>query len=111
MGLTYLASPYSHPDPIQKVERYRTVCRVAGDLMKRGKTVFSPIAHSHPIEEHFRDKSTEGHDFWLRQDFAVLRHCTEMLVLMLEGWERSVGVAAEVEFAGRCGIPVFYIDP
>lgn len=110
-GLIYLASPYSHPDPAERERRYKEACRVAGNLMKRGRRVFSPIAHSHPIEAAFEDAKPEGHDFWLEQDFAVLRHAAELHVLCLEGWERSRGIAAEVEFAGRIGIPVFYIDP
>lgn len=109
--MIYLASPYSHPDPAQKIERYRAACTVAGRLMKRGKNVFSPIAHSHVIEEHFEDGKIEGHTFWLKQDFAILRHCEKLVVLRLDGWQASKGVAAEVEFAGRLGIPVEYIDP
>lgn len=110
-GLQYLASPYSHADVAVKRERYRQACVAAGRLMKRGVRVFSPIAHSVAIEEHFEGRSIEQHDFWLNQDFAVLRHCEKLLVLRLDGWEISKGVAAEVEFAGRLGIPVFYIDP
>lgn len=109
--MIYLASPYSHADPAERERRYREACRVAGNLMKRGKRVFSPIAHSHPIEQAFEDKRQEGHDFWLYQDFAILRHATELHVLRLEGWERSKGIAAEVEFAVLLGIPVHYIDP
>jgi nucleoside 2-deoxyribosyltransferase len=111
MSLIYLASPYSHPDPAEKEKRYREACRVAGNLMRRGKCVFSPIAHSHPIEQNFEQGGAEGHAFWLKQDFAVLRHCTEMLVLMLDGWESSSGVAAEVEFCKTLQIPVSYIEP
>lgn len=110
-GLTYLASPYSHPDPAERQRRFEATCREAGRLMKRGMAVFSPIAHSHPIEQNFHDGKQEGHEFWLAQDFAVLRHCERLIVLRLEGWEASRGVAAEVEFAGRIGIPVLYIDP
>lgn len=110
-GLSYLASPYSHPDPAVKEHRYREACRVAGKLMARGKLVFSPIAHSHPIEQHFDDQRIEGHDFWLKQDFAVLRHASEILVLRLDGWEKSFGINAEVQLAAQLGIPVHYIDP
>lgn len=109
-GLSYLASPYSHPDPAVKEQRFREACRVSGNLMRRGKSIFAPIPHSHSIEQHFEGGGVEGMDFWLSQDFAVLRHCSELLVLKLEGWERSKGVAAEVELAGKLGIPVFYIE-
>ena len=111
-GLTYLASPFSHPDPTVREHRFHEACRIAGKLMKlEGKRVFSPIAHSFSVEQHFSDGQLEGMEFWLNQDFAVLRHCAELLVLQLDGWERSKGIAAEVEFAAKCGIPVFYIEP
>lgn len=111
MSLVYLASPYSHPDPAVREQRYKVACRVAGDLMKKGKRIFAPIPHSHAIEQSFSDGKVEGHVFWLDQDFAILRHASELLVVRMDGWEQSKGVTAEVEFAGQLGIPVSYIDP
>lgn len=111
MTLVYLASPYSHPSPLVKAQRFEAVCRVAGRLMKKGVCVFSPIAHSHPIEQHFEDGSPEGHDFWLRQDFAILERASKLMVLKLDGWEASRGVAAEIEFARVNSIPFEFIDP
>jgi len=78
--------------------------------MKGGRAVFAPIPHSHTIEQHFSG-GVEGHDFWLHQDFAILRHCTELCVLRLDGWKKSFGVAAEMAFARAHGIPITYIDP
>lgn len=111
MSLVYLASPYSHPDATVRAARFSAACRVAGELMKAGQCVFSPIAHSHPIEQHFLDAKPEGHDFWLRQDFAILRHASRLVVLMLEGWEASRGVAAEIDFAKTIGVPVEFKKP
>lgn len=109
--LVYLASPYSHANPLIKALRYEQACRAAGRLMKQGVCVFSPIAHSHPIEQHFEDGSIEGHDFWLKQDFAVLGRCSRLIVLQLEGWEASHGVAAELEYAKNHGIPFEFMEP
>lgn len=111
MSLIYLASPYSHADPAVKHERFTAACRAAGRLMKDGVCVFSPIAHSHPIEQHFESGVTEGHDFWLRQDFAVLERCVRLIVLTLDGWEKSRGVTAELAFAKERGIPVEFMAP
>jgi hypothetical protein len=108
--MIYLASPYSHPDAAVKEQRYVDVCRAAGVIMREGDTVFSPIAHSHPIEQHFPDGWVGDHEFWLRQDFAVLRHCSRLVVLKLDGWEKSFGVAKEVELARACGIDVDYVS-
>jgi hypothetical protein len=109
MNLVYLASPYSNPDPAVRHARFEEACRVALWLMDSGLAVFSPIAHSHPIEQCCG--RVEGLDFWMKQDIAVLRHCSKVIVLRLWGWEQSKGVAREIELAEQLQIPVEYIDP
>jgi hypothetical protein len=42
---------------------------------------------------------------WMRADIAVLLGCDA--VLMLGGWQRSVGAVRELSVATWCGIPVF----
>lgn len=102
--MIYLASPYSHPLQSVRRARYHAACRAAALCMANGVRVFSPIAHSHPIEATglFRG----GHDWWLPYDLAFLALCSEVWVLRLDGWQDSVGVMAEIEAAGERGIPV-----
>lgn len=110
MSLVYLASPYSHASPIVREQRFEAVCKAAGKMMEAGVIVYSPIAHSHPISRHMA-VSPVDHNFWLRQCFGVLERSTRMDVLMLEGWEASKGVAAELEFCREHGIPFGFVDP
>lgn len=42
MSFTYLASPYSDPDPEVRAQRYRSACKAAAYLLLRGHTVYSP---------------------------------------------------------------------
>jgi hypothetical protein len=111
--LIYLASPYSKY-PYGKDNAFAEVARQAADLMKRGYDVFCPIAHSHPIETVACAAGdwdeVETGKFWLKQDFAVLRHCTELVVYAMPGWDVSEGVAAEIAFAKGIGIPVSYLE-
>ncbi len=107
--LVYLASPYSCPTKIERAYRFKIVCRQAARLMLEGYQVFCPIAHSHPIEVHGMDH-IESHDFWLNQDFAILKHCDKMFVYKMPRWENSRGVAAEIAFASKHGIPIEYIE-
>jgi nucleoside 2-deoxyribosyltransferase len=105
--LIYLASPYSaFTEGREKAEQL--VSQKAAELMLQGFNVFCPIAHSHAIEEYMSERQTG--DFWLEQDFAVLKHCDELLVYKMPGWEDSYGVWKEIHFAGEHGIPVKYID-
>ena len=107
MSFTYLASPYSHPDEAVRAARFDRVVREAAKLMQRGECVFCPIAHSHPIDLVL--PKIEGHSFWMGQDIPILRHAQKMKVLMLEGWEKSVGIAQELEFCRDAHIPIEYI--
>lgn len=109
MSFIYLASPYSHPNADIKQRRYEAICKVAAKLMEQGEQVFCPIAHSHPIEVIGMNQVRNG-DFWLKQDFAILKHAEMLVVCMMPGWGESHGIKAEVQFANDNKIPVAYID-
>lgn len=109
-GLVYLASPYSHANPIVREQRFLAVCKAAGKMMEAGDIVYSPIAHSHPISVTMTVSPTDHH-FWLRQCFGVLERSSLLRVLMLDGWIQSKGVAAEISFAKEQGIPLEFVNP
>lgn len=113
--LIYLASPYSPVTVMSedqarsvRLNRFMDACKQAAILMDEGHQVFSPIAHSHSIEVYGMNDIRDG-DFWLKQDFAMLLHTDEMWVLMLDGWDKSSGVAREIAFCQRNDIPVRFI--
>jgi len=116
-GYSYLASPYSVRQPISahqahllRLKRYERVCKMAAELMKAGEVIFCPIAHSHPIETVGMPGELYGQDFWLRQDFPLLKAAKELIVFKMDGWDKSSGVAAEIEFAKANNIPIRYIE-
>ena len=106
----YLASPYTHPDPKVREERYVLACKKAAELMLAGKVIFCPIAHSHPIAEHMPVGKIVDGAFWKRQDEPYVAICDEMIVYMLPGWDKSSGIAHEVRVAEQRGIPITYIE-
>lgn len=96
MLLTYMASPYSHEDKAVREDRYVNACKAAAFLMRyTGDAVFCPIAHSHPIAEYGKLDCMD-HDFWLKQDFGILRHSNEFCAVLLDGWENSRGMYMEL---------------
>lgn len=105
--LIYLASPYSHPDEAVRQQRFETVCFVAANLMREGKHIFSPIAHTHPIA--LNGDLPKGFDFWEEFDRKMIAACGELWVVMMDGWEQSKGVQAEIKIAAEMGIPVKYV--
>ncbi|MCI0333654.1 MAG: DUF1937 family protein [Planctomycetes bacterium] len=106
--MIYLASPYTHQDANVRQWRFHEACRAAAALLRAGVTVFSPIAHSHPIARFGMPTSWE---FWSQVDREYLSRCDVLAVLTLAGWRESVGVQAEIELAREMGIPVVYVAP
>ena len=107
--LIYLACPYSVGGPPKALMKYRArmATYVTGKLIQRGYVVFSPLTHNDPIEEMF--DLPKDWSFWCRFDSVFLLKCTRVLVLMLEGWEESVGIADEIRLAEKHVIPVEYV--
>lgn len=105
--MIYLASPYSHPDPAVRRQRFEAVCRYAASLMAAGLHVHSPIAHAHAIAAA-GDLPT-GWDYWHALDRWYVERCDEVWVLTLPGWEDSKGVKAEIDIALSLGKPVKYV--
>jgi hypothetical protein len=88
--------------------RFTAACREAARFMRKGVMLFSPIAHTHPIAQFDLPK---GWDFWERYDRIIMEKCSGVLVLMLDGWEQSKGVAGEVLIAEELGLPVLRVEP
>lgn len=108
-GFIYLASPYTHQSPTIREERFNAVCRATASLMLSGRCVFSPIAHSHPVD--LAIGTPQSGEFWKAQDIPILRHASELAVLTLDGWEQSTGIQWEIELARKLHIPVTYMEP
>lgn len=109
MELIYLASPYTHKDPGIVSERYWAACVCVRDMMCDGLHVFSPIVHSHPIAQL---GGLPGEwEYWRDIDFDFIDRCDKMAVLMLPGWEGSVGVAAEIKRAEENSMQIDFINP
>lgn len=108
MSLAYLSSPYEHEDPRVMEARYTAACEVAGRLIADGVCVFSTIAHNVPIASSAH--ATAGWRVLSKLDREILKRCDRLIVLMLEGWDRSRGVADEIEMAMALGIQIEYMS-
>ena len=110
MKLVYIASPYSHEDGMVVYERFAKARDYTAHLMRHtlstGCVPFSPILHCHEMAQ-VNDLPID-HEYWMRVDKTFMRHCDEVWVLMLDGWNESKGVKMEIEFAESLMIPVKY---
>lgn len=108
-GFWYLGSPYSKfPYGISSAHLH--VCRAAALLIKAGVPIFSPIAHTHPIAM-VGDLDPLDHAIWLPADEPIMKQADGMIVLKIDGWAGSYGLAQEVEWFAGQGKPIVYMEP
>ena len=109
MAFSYIASPYTDPDPEVMHERYKKISVYTANCLKNGDFVYSPIVHCHDMA--VRHSLPRTIDFWQAYDKAMLSCSKELRIVMLEGWVDSVGIKFETAFAEEVGIPVIYVSP
>jgi hypothetical protein len=90
MKKVYLAGPYNHKVRAMRVYRFETICRITKTVMLAGNIVFS---------------------FWKEQDLSFVNWCDELWIVMLPGWQKSVGVTEEIQEAIRLGKKIVYLEP
>ena len=108
-NLVYLGTPYSkYPLGIEMA--FRHAAELAGRLVSAGVTVYSPIAHTHPIAIYAKLNPLDYH-YWLKFDEVMMRVSDAIVVAKMESWEDSYGLAHEVQHFEATGKPVFYLNP
>lgn len=102
----YIASPYTHDDPMIRQRRYEKALDFTSWLAVTYRLWgYSPIVHSHNMDMQGSSKFT--HDFWLAWGLTMLRPSSGLVVFQIKGWEDSAGVDEEIELAMEIGKPVY----
>lgn len=107
-GYIYLASPYTHTDPMVRELRYLEALACSRTLLLNSVWVFSPIVHCHEMSKLLG--MPHDADFWLEYDTTMLRGSVSTAVLMLPGWPQSKGVKGEVDLSIKLGRQIVYIS-
>lgn len=107
----YLACPYYHSNLSIREYRFKQSCRAAAALIKQKLVVFSPIAHSHSINEVGGLHEDASYGLWMMQDLPLVKWADEFWILDLSGWEDSKGVGIERRYARKLGKPIGLLDP
>ncbi len=109
MRLIYLGSPYSHKEEDVRRQRVIDAAEVLAHYATVGKNLclYSPIVHWSTVA--FAHDLPHDLDFWMQQDFHMIRLSTALWVLTSEGWEESFGLNQEIEFAESIGRETFYV--
>lgn len=106
----YIASPYSHPSKLIMYERCHQITCIGARLTKiYGYAFILPILTSVQLQQ----VEDFDHTFnqWRTIDLTFIMRVDEVWVVMLPGWEESIGVTAEIDFAIKNNIPVKFLDP
>ena len=106
--LIYLATPYSHVEPVIEEIREKLVTLVTKKLEQAGISVFSPITHSARL---CQDGGFSGsYNTWKKTDRMYVERLDEVWVLLTPGYTESEGVQDEIAHARRHNKPVRYVS-
>jgi hypothetical protein len=107
--MIYLTTPYSSKNPVIMEERFEKASEINARLMNQGLVVYSPIAHCHPLAMKYGLPT--NWEFWKHFDEDLIARSEKLLVVKMEGWETSVGVQAEIQYARSIGKPIEFMEP
>jgi hypothetical protein len=106
MKIVFIAGAYIGDGTFEVIERnIREAEKYAIALADKGIGFFSPHKHT----EHFNSgkKSIAPEQFYYDLDFYFLMHIADA-VLVVPGWESSMGTKKELEWAKEKGMKIFY---
>lgn len=105
-GYLYIASPYTHDDPMIRQRRYEKALDFTAWLAKTYRMWgFSPIVHSHWMTVNL--DMPVPIDFWADWDRCMIRTSVGLVVLQIDGWGISKGIDIEIAYAREIGKPMY----
>lgn len=108
--IEYLAIPYSDEDFFVEKHRFIVANKIAAALIMDGRIIFSPISHCHPLRVYGYGLPGSW-KYWKKYAYEFLKSSKKLIVIKLDGWEKSVGVQGEINIANELELPIEYIDP
>jgi len=110
LELEYLGLPYSTKNNYLQDFRAKVADIISTDLVvKQGRAIYSPISSWHYIACKYNMPT--NYEFWEKLNLSFLKQCKKLLIVTLPGWETSIGLRGEIEFAEEHGIEIEKIDP
>lgn len=110
MSFAYLATPYMRYKGGLEKACY-DVRMIVADFAKQGQIVFSPIAYWHPIARIGDLNPVEHTASWFVLDEPFMKAASELIVVMLPGWQASKGILREIEYFLKAEKLIRYYNP
>ena len=103
----YITSPFAHHSENVMKKRIVDVKKAVRHILKTRPYAYplSPLTgETLDFKQGFQTKAGN-----YRLDLQLLNKCDKLIVLQLEGWDRSLGVQLGIAFALGKGIPIMYL--
>jgi hypothetical protein len=86
----------------------RAACRIRGELMQYGVCCYSPIAETHAIAKLCGIET--DYKTWRQDNLPKMLVASGLIVARLPSWNRSKGIADEINYFETAGDPIVYLD-
>ncbi len=106
--MIFVAAPYGNPDLMVVEVRVFQIMEYCGKLLEKGESCISAVIFGHPIIKLNKNVRVDWKG-WKALCSTLIVASTELHVLMLNGWENSIGVQEEIKLAESLGIKIIYI--
>lgn len=105
-----ITGPYSSPDAEVKAARVKTIATACAALIiQTNQVAMSPLLSGLAIIEKSGKKLPDNTEFWKEFCRVFVRAAEEVYVLDMDGWDKSGGVADEINEAKERNIPVYLV--
>lgn len=108
--MIFLSAPYSASSESITEQRMIWYCQVAALLLLDGHNVISPLLN-HWVRKCGNLDVGGDWEFWQDYSEDLLAVCNALYVIKLPGWDQSIGVKGEIDFAKQRNIPIYEIEP
>lgn len=102
--MLYLGQPYSHPKSVIREVRYLAAMQACAYFQFLGICVYSPIVHWHQVS--MMHKLPSDTETWQLQWYPMLKKADRFAMLLLDGWEQSLGLKDEWFEAKQLDLPI-----
>lgn len=103
-GYFYMLSPFSDNEAVVRMNRFLENARLLNYFTGVRIPVLSTVSHSYPATLFNSDDSGWYH--WEKLEKALIEGSKALLLVLLHGWDRSVGVKQALEHAEILQIPL-----
>ena len=103
----YIASPFSSDDPEQTEIWVEQIKQITENfiILYPAVSVFSPVAYTAQFANSINPSAG-----WYKVCLHHLEKCDRLVIVQLEGWEKSAGIALEIGFANAKKMKISAID-